>query len=457
MKKAEGNLLIVDDNQEVLDALSLFIDDEFNQVYYLKNPNLISSHLEINNIDLVLLDMNYSAGLNTGNEGLFWMREILKFDPYIVIIPITAYGEIKTAIKALKEGAFDFVLKPWDNDKLLSTLKAALKLRLSKKELKELKQKNEILIKDSHNPFSQIIGNSKAIQEIHQLIRKISKTDANVLVLGENGTGKELIARDIHKKSFRKEKVFIPVDLGSLSETLFESELFGHKKGAFTDATTEKTGRFEAANGGTIFLDEIGNIPLSLQSKLLSVIQNKEIYKVGSSKPIPADVRIICATNRNIEKLISEGQFREDLFYRINTLVVELPPLRNRLSDIEALAEYFIKKYASDYNKGKIAINKKALEKLKKHNWPGNIREFKHTIEKSIILAENSLLTEQDFEFRKSTGSYEIMNKALTLNEIERNAIVNALNKHNGNLSEAAKELAISRQTIYNKMNKFEL
>lgn len=455
MKKAEGNLLIVDDNQEVLDALSLFLDDEFGQVYYIKNPNLIPRYLEINNIDVVLLDMNYSAGLNTGNEGLFWLREIIKFDPNIAIIPITAYGEVKMAVKALKEGAFDFVLKPWDNDKLLSTLKAALKLRKSKNELKELRQKNEILIKDSHNKFSQIVGGSKAIQEIRQLINKISKTEASVLILGENGTGKELIAREIHKNSLRKNKVFIPVDLGSLSETLFESELFGHLKGAFTDAKEEKTGRFEAANGGTIFLDEIGNIPLSLQAKLLSVIQNKEIYKVGSSKPIPINVRILCATNKNIEKLISDGQFRDDLYYRINTLVIELPPLRNRLSDLEILSDYFIKKYASTYNKGNIKINKKALEKLKKHDWPGNIREFEHTIEKAIILAESNLLTEQDFGFRKSTGADIIIDKPMTLEEIEKNAIINALNKNKGNLSEAAKELAISRQTIYNKMSKY--
>lgn len=457
MQKPQENLLIVDDNQDVLDSLSLFIEKEFNKVIYLSNPNLIPENLKKYNIDLVLLDMNYTAGVNNGNEGIFWLREISDYDKDIVVIPITAYGEVNIAVKALKEGAFDFVLKPWDNDKLISTLKAAKKLRQTKKEVKSLKIKNDILEKESNKNFSGIVGKSKKIKEVLELITKISKTDTNVLILGENGTGKEVIAKEIYRNSTRKNQLFVPVDLGSLNESLFESELFGYEKGAFTDAKESKTGRFEAANGGTIFLDEIGNIPLNLQAKLLSVIQNKEIYKLGSSKAIPIDVRIICATNKNLEKLVDEGLFREDLYYRINTIVIDLPPLRERKDDIELLAEKFIQKFASEYKKGKFQLNQSAIDKLKNHNWPGNIRELRHTIEKAIILAENNVLTNDDFIFRKSEIRTNFTNetKAMTLEEIEKMAIISALNKHNGNLSEAAKELAISRQTIYNKMNKY--
>lgn len=455
MIKPEGNLLIVDDNQDVLDAISLFIENEFENVYYLRNPNLILENLKKNNVDIVLLDMNYSAGINSGNEGIFWMREILKFDGNIAIIPFTAYGEVEIAVKALKEGAFDFVLKPWDNDKLLSTLKAAFKLQKSKQKVNELKAKNEILIEESNNKYPEIIGSSEVMKKIHHLINKVSVTNANILILGENGTGKELVAREIYKKSNRKNEVFIPVDLGSLSESLFESELFGHEKGAFTDAKEKKIGRFEAANNGTIFLDEIANIPLSLQAKLLSVIQNKEVYKVGSSKPTSIDVRLICATNKNLEKMVNEGLFREDLFYRINTIVIDLPPLRERDNDVCILSEFFVNKYANNYNKKNLQINQKALEKLELHNWPGNIRELEHTIEKAVILSENNILNEDDFNFRKSENNLFDKNRALTLEEIEKDVIISVLKKHKGNLSEASKELAISRQTMYNKMNKF--
>ncbi|NOQ24708.1 MAG: response regulator [Bacteroidales bacterium] len=455
MIKPKGNLLIVDDNQDVLDALSLFIENEFEKVYYLRNPNLILENLKKNKIDIVLLDMNYSAGINSGNEGIFWMREILKFDTDIVIIPITAYGEVEIAVNALKAGAFDFVLKPWDNDKLLSTLKAAFKLRKSKQEVNELKVKNDILIEESNKKYPELIGSSEAINKIHKLIDKVSVTNANILVLGENGTGKELVAREIYKKSNRKNEVFIPVDLGSLSESLFESELFGHEKGAFTDAKEKKIGRFEAANNGTIFLDEIANIPLSLQAKLLSVIQNKEVYKVGSAKPTSIDVRLICATNKNLEEMVNEGLFREDLFYRINTIVIDLPPLRERDNDVCILSKFFVKKYADNYNKKNLQINQRALNKLKIHNWPGNIRELEHTIEKAVILSENNILNEEDFSFRKSESNLFDRNRALTLEEIEKDVIISVLEKHKGNLSEASKELAISRQTMYNKMNKF--
>lgn len=455
MIKPEGNLLIVDDNKDVLDALSLFIENEFEKVYYLRNPNLILENLKKNKIDIVLLDMNYSAGINSGNEGIFWMREILKFDADIVIIPITAYGEVEIAVNALKEGAFDFVLKPWDNDKLLSSLKAAFKLRKSKQEVNELKVKNDILIEESNKKYPELIGSSEAIKKIHKLIDKVSVTNANILVLGENGTGKELVAREIYKKSNRKNEIFISVDLGSLSELLFESELFGHEKGAFTDAKEKRIGRFEAANNGTIFLDEIANIPLSLQAKLLSVIQNKEVYKVGSAKPTSIDVRLICATNKNLEEMVNEGLFREDLFYRINTIVIDLPPLRERDNDVCILSEFFVKKYANNYNKKNLQINQRALNKLKIHNWPGNIRELEHTIEKAVILSENNILNEEDFSFRKSGSNLFDKNRALTLEEIEKDVIISVLEKHKGNLSEASKELAISRQTMYNKMNKF--
>lgn len=457
MKKTEGNLLIVDDNQDVLDALSLFIEDHFKQVYYIKNPNLIPQYLRTKDIDIVLLDMNYSAGINTGNEGLFWMREIIKYDSEIIIIPITAYGEVSTAVKSLKEGAFDFVLKPWDNDKLLSTLNAGYKLRKSKKEVKTLKRQNEILIEETKDKIPELVGNSKIIKDIYGLINKVASTDTNILIQGENGTGKEVISREIYKKSKRNDKAFVSVDLGSLSTNLFESELFGYEKGAFTDAKERKAGRFEIADGGTLFLDEIGNIPLSLQAKLLSAIQNKEIYRIGSTVPVKVDVRLICATNQNLEQMVNKGLFREDLFYRINTIVIDLPPLRSRTEDIPVFAEYFLQKFTSTYNKNNLKITPKALDKLKQHNWPGNIRELEHTIEKAVILADHHLIDTEDFNFRKTGNLNPASTDSLTLVEIEKNAILNALNKHKGNLSEAAKELAISRQTIYNKMTKFGL
>ena len=455
MKKAEGNLLIVDDNQDILDALSLFIEDDFKEVFYVKNPNLIPQYIKNNNIDLVLLDMNYSAGINNGNEGIYWIKEILDFDPEIVIIPITAYGEVSIAVKSLKEGAFDFVLKPWDNQKLLSTLKAGYKLRKSKKEVKNLKRQNEILIEENKSKIPELIGNSQLINDVYKLVKKVAKTDANILILGENGTGKEVISRELYKRSNRNNKPFVSVDLGSFNENLFESELFGHEKGAFTDAKERKIGRFEVAQEGTLFMDEIGNIPLQLQAKLLSVIQNKEVIRIGSTLPIPIDVRLICATNKNLEQLVSEGLFREDLFYRINTIVIEIPPLRSRIEDISLFAKYFLQKFADTYQKNNLKFTPKAIEKLKQHTWPGNVRELEHNIEKVVILSENEYIDATDFDLRRISNFPSETSRALTLEEIEKNAIINALNKNNGNLSEAAKELAISRQTIYNKMNKF--
>jgi len=457
MKKLNGTLLIVDDNQDVLDAFSLFLENEIEKVLYLNNPNLIPDQLRKNNIDVVLLDMNFSAGINSGNEGIYWMKEILNQDQSISIIPITAYGEVQLAVKALKEGAFDFVLKPWDNDKILSTIKAAFKLRKSKQQVNELKIKNETLIEDSNKKFPEIKGNSSVIKKIHQLINKVAVTTANVLILGENGTGKELLAREIYKKSERKNDIFTSVDLGSLSESLFESELFGHEKGSFTDAKSEKIGRFEVANKGTIFLDEIGNISLSLQAKLLSVIQNNEIYRVGASTPIPINVRLICATNQNLEKMVNEGLFREDLYYRINTIQIDLPPLRERQNDVYLLSEFFVKKYSSIYNRTELKLTQKALEKLKSHSWPGNIRELEHTIEKAVILSENKILTVDDFQFRKSDNINLNASVPETLEEIEKNAIINAIQTYKGNLTEAAKKLAISRQTMYNKISKYNI
>jgi DNA-binding NtrC family response regulator len=454
MKKTKGTLLIVDDNQDILDALSLFVENEFEKTLYLSNPNLISECLRKESIDVVLLDMNFSAGINSGNEGIYWMKEILRYDKDISVIPITAYGEVKLAVKALKEGAFDFILKPWDNDKLTSTLKAAFKLRYSKLEIKNLETKNETLIEESNKKFPSIMGTSPAIKKINNVIDKVAHTNANILILGENGTGKELTARELYKKSERKNEIFVSVDLGSLSESLFESELFGHEKGAFTDAKSEKIGRFETANNGTIFLDEIGNIPLSLQAKLLSVLQNNEIYKLGSSKPIPINIRLICATNRNLIKMVDDGLFRDDLYYRINTIQIELPALRDRENDIDLLSEFFVKKYASMYNKSNVKISQKALIRLKSHAWPGNIRELEHTIEKAIILSDNQILSENDFNLRNSNTG-QLIESAITLEEIEKNAILLAIKNNNGNLTEAAKRLAISRQTMYNKINKY--
>lgn len=449
----DAKILVVDDNKSVLSALEILLQFEYKRVVTLSNPNQISSFADLKDYDIVLLDMNFSAGVNTGNEGLYWLREILKRAPQISVITMTAYGAIDLAVKALKEGATDFVLKPWNNDKLLATVKSAFELRKSRKEVHQLRQKETSLKQLINHNKNLIVGNSKALHSVLGLVAKVAKTDVNVLVTGENGTGKELIARELHNLSTRHKEVFIAVDMGSISENLFESELFGHMKGAFTDAKEDRAGKFEAASGGTLFLDEIGNLSLQAQSKLLSAIQNKTVVRVGSNKSIPVDIRLICATNCNLDTMVSDGLFREDLLYRINTIYIKVPSLRERDGDILVLADFYLHKFTSKYGKQGLRINQAAQEKLMAYPWPGNVRELLHTMERAVILSEGNILKPSDFLLNpKSPVSSD--SRPTTLEEMELLMITNALDQNEGNYSAAAEQLGISRQTLYNKLKK---
>ena len=449
----DAKILVIDDNKSVLSALEILLQFEFKNVETLSNPNQISSYPNLSDLDIILLDMNFTAGVNTGNEGLYWLREIKKRAKHISVIMMTAYGAIDLAVEALKEGASDFILKPWSNERLLTTVKSAYKLRKAQNEVNQLKQKESNLKQVINHKKGYIIGNSKALNSVLNMVRKVAKTNVNVLITGENGTGKELIAREVHKLSSRNNEVFIPVDMGSISESLFESELFGHIKGSFTDAKGDRTGKFEAANGGTLFLDEIGNISLQTQAKLLSAIQNKEIVRVGSNKSIPVDIRLICATNCNLDKMVADGLFREDLLYRINTISVEVPPLREREGDILILMNFFLKKFSAKYGKPQLRINQKAEEKLSSYKWPGNIRELLHSLERAVILSEGNILTPDDFLLNLNSA-LSLDSGPDTLEEMEQLMIANALDKNNGNYSAAAEQLGISRQTLYNKLKK---
>jgi DNA-binding NtrC family response regulator len=453
----KGKLLIVDDHKQVLKALTQLLEPEFDSITGLSNPNQIVSCMSKEEFEVILLDMNFSAGVNTGNEGIYWLNRILKSDPSAVVVMITAYADVNLAVRAIKEGATDFVVKPWDNNKLITTLQAALKLRQSKVENKKLRDRQKQLNKGILKQYGPLIGKSQAMENVLQVMKKVARTDADVLVIGENGTGKELIVKDIHNNSRRADEAFISIDMGTLTETLFESEMFGHIKGAFTDAKEDKTGWFETASGGTLFLDEIGNLSLSMQSKLLTAIQNRVIYKVGSKAPIPFDVRLICATNKNLEEMISKNLFREDLYYRINTIVIEIPSLRDRGEDIVLLAEHFLKEYASKYEKFYLKFSSKTLDKLMKYNWPGNVRELRHTVEKAVILSDSDVLMPDDFIISHSTQKSIDLEKPLTFDEIEKQAVQIALRNNHGNVLKASKELGLARQTLYNKMQKYNL
>jgi len=453
MQSQKDNILIVDDNKSILSTLEILLSPEFQCVTTISNPNQIPTELRKKEYNLVILDMNFKAGVNSGNEGIYWLGRIKETHPELSVVMITAYGDIDMAVKALKAGASDFVLKPWDNEKLLATLKLALQLNLSKKEVKQLKERETELKKEINRDQRFIIGSSPQLMNILNLVRKVARTDANILITGENGTGKELIAQEIHRLSSRSGEVLVSVDMGALSETLFESELFGHVKGSFTDAHENRQGKFEIADKGTLFLDEIGNLSFHLQAKLLAVIENRQFSRIGSNQVIPTDIRLICATNRNIESMVNEGLFREDLLYRINTIQIELPPLRDRGNDIFILAEFFLKKYAYKYNKSNLRINQLAHEKLLKYSWPGNIRELQHTIEKAVILSESSVLKPDDFYLRH-THNVNNNHSFTTLEEMERQMIQQALEKNNGNFTAAADQLGITRQTLYNRFKK---
>lgn len=458
MGKIKGKILVVDDNEGILKSLSFILSQEFDEVVTIKNPAKFTSLLQSGTFDVILLDMNFTAGINTGNEGLYWLKEILKSDPNAVVILITAYGDVELAVKAMKEGATDFVQKPFDSLKLVSTVRSAYQLRQSKLKVDKLIHTQKHLSEELDKKYSTLIGESKAIKDVLETVKKVAPTDANVLILGENGTGKELIAREVHRQSKRANDVFISVDLGSLSETLFESELFGHRKGAFTDAKEDRTGRFETASGGSLFLDEIGNLPLSLQSKLLTVLQNRNIIPVGSNKPIPIDVRLISATNKPLSNMIKDNLFREDLMFRINTVQIEIPPLRERENDILLLAEHFLKIYGKKYDKPNIKINGNAIDKLKEYEWPGNVRELQHMIENSVIMAENNIIKPENLQFTSTIESGKTRFKAsLNLSNVEKLTIKEALFKNKDNINKTAKELGITRKTLYNKIEKYEL
>ena len=398
--------------------------------------------------------MNFSKGQNTGNEGFYWLNRILKTDKDAIVILITAYGDVELAVRSIREGATDFVLKPFDNDKLLATINTSISLRKSKLQINKLKQTRQIITRDIEKKHSIIKGTSQVMEQIYSSVKKVAKTDANILILGENGTGKEVIAREIHRLSTRSEETFIHIDLGAVPGTLFESELFGHKKGAFTDAKEDRVGRFEIANNGTLFLDEIANIPLPLQAKLLSALQNKEVVPVGSNNHIPFNVRLISATNKSIEQLISEDLFREDLYYRINTIIIEIPPLRERGEDKIILSDHFLQMFSEKYNKPNLKFSKNSYDQLINYCWPGNVRELQHTIEKAVIMCDANIITPNDLMLNQSKIT-SLKTEPIKLEEIEKQAILRALDNNNGVLTFAAKELGIARQTMYNKMKKY--
>ena len=450
----QGTILVVDDNKAVLNALEMLLAGVFREVITIRTPNQIEATLESGRVDVVLLDMNFSAGINTGNEGLYWLSRIKGYAAEIPVVLFTAYADIDLAVRAVKEGATDFVVKPWDNAKLVATLLAAYRLHESRREVKQLKAKEEVL-KGQLSPERTVVwGESDAMCRVRQLIEKVAVTDANVLITGENGTGKEIVAREIHALSGRKGEVMISVDMGAITETLFESELFGHVKGAFTDAREDRVGKFEAANKGTLFLDEIGNLSYALQSKLLATLQSRKVIRVGSNKPVDVNIRLICATNSDLPRMVKEGTFREDLLYRINTIHVEVPPLRERGNDILLLAEAFLRDYGRKYRKPDLSFSSETRQRLLGYSWPGNVRELQHTVEKAVIMCDRQVLTPEDFLFKSEPSE---MAPLETLEDMEREMIRKALVRHEGNLSAVASRLGITRQTLYNKMKKFNL
>lgn len=448
---------MIDDDEDVLLAAKMLLKKQNHHVIIEKNPNKIPFLLNNDTYDVILLDMNFSKDITSGKEGFHWLEQILDRDPQAVVILITAFGDVEMAVRALKQGATDFILKPWQNEKLIATIATAIKLRKSYNEVDSLKKAKEMLEEQISRPFGDIIGESQAIRDVFSIIDKVAKTDANVLILGENGTGKELIARAIHQRSLRKGESFVSVDMGAITESLFESELFGHKKGAFTDAREDRPGRFELANKGTLFLDEIGNLSLSLQSKLLSALQSRHVTRVGSNQSRPVDIRLICATNMPIHEMVGDGSFRQDLLYRINTVEIRVPPLSERVEDIPLLAKHFLSYYSRKYHKTISRISEEAINRLKRYAWPGNIRELQHAIERAVIMTDSDYLQESDFLFGRSSAGPANAGDTLNLDEVEKTAISRALQLHNGNISKAADELGLTRASLYRRMEKYGL
>lgn len=453
----EANILIVDDDRDVLETARMFLKQEFTRIQIEQQPEKLPFLVQHSGFDLILLDMNFKKGVNDGEEGFHWLGEILKADPHAVVILITAYGEVDLAVKAMKHGATDFVLKPWKNQKLLGTMLSALQLRHTRKEVEKLRVTQEKLSDTIDLPYQNFVGDSAAIKRVRELIDRVASTDADVLVLGENGTGKELVARAIHRQSHRKDRVFITVDLGAITETLFESELFGHVKGSFTDARNDKPGRFELASGGTLFLDEIGNLSMALQSKLLTVLQNRSVQRVGSTKEVPVDFRLVCATNMPLNEMVYEKKFRQDLLYRINTVEIRVPALRERIEDIGLLTEHFLNIYSRKYRRPGMRIGKSAFQKLKKYYWPGNIRELQHAVERAVILSEDRVIDKTELLIGAAVPRPKEEGTPKTLGEMEKIFILQSLDDHGGNVSQTAVALGMTRTALYRRMKKHRI
>lgn len=456
--KKEGTIVVVDDNRSMLTAVEILLGGIFDKVVTLSSPNRLLSTLREVKADVLLLDMNFSSGINSGNEGLYWLTEVKKAEPAIEVVLFTAYADIDLAVKAMQRGATDFVVKPWNNAKLVATLQAAMALRKSRSEAKQLGDIKRSFGPEGGPENGMFWGTSAPMRRLRAIVEKVADTDANILITGENGTGKEMLAREIHRLSGRKDELIVTVDLGAIPETLFESELFGHVKGAFTDARADRAGKFEAASGGSLFLDEIGNLPYHQQAKLLTAIQSRSIVRVGSNAPIPVNIRLISATNRDLNQMVAGSEFREDLLYRINTIHIEIPPLAERTEDIVPLGQIFLKRYAAKYNKPCAGFNDSALDKLMGHSWSGNIRELQHTVEKAVIMAEGELITADELLIsRRETPQGAQAIAPSTLDEMERSMIANAMHRHGGNLSAVAAQLGVTRQTLYNKIKKYDL
>ncbi|MFC2080040.1 sigma-54-dependent transcriptional regulator [Bacteroidota bacterium] len=459
MDEKFGKILAVDDNEDILFALKLLLRQHVELIETINGPDRIPELMKKESWDVILLDMNFTKDAISGQEGFDALQVIMDHDPNAVVVFITAYGDAEKAVKAIKAGATDFILKPWQNEKIVATINSAINLRRSRLQAESLKMKQQEISAVLDQPFTDFIGNSDEMQEVFRTIKKVASTDANVLILGENGTGKELVARAIYRNSLRKQEVFISVDLGSIAETLFESELFGHEKGAFTDAHKMKQGRFEIASGGTLFLDEIGNLSYPLQSKLLTVIERREVVRVGAGKPLPVDVRLICATNNNIHEDVKTGNFRQDLLYRINTVEIHLPTLRERTGDIPLLSDHFLKIYGKKYRKPIRNIQSSALKKLNQYHWPGNVRELQHAIERAVIMSEGSSLGPDDFilssERSSSVNDHDF--DTYNLEDIEKSIINKVMKQNQGNVTQAATQLGLTRTSLYRRMEKHGL
>ncbi|MFI5452611.1 sigma-54-dependent transcriptional regulator [Pedobacter sp. UC225_61] len=454
----DANILVIDDDDDILLSARLFLKQHFNQILTCKSPREINVLLSKNDVDIILLDMNYQKGASDGREGLYWLEHILSIDKDYVVILMTAFGNVELAVQAIKKGAIDFILKPWENEKLYATLSAAARLRQSNKKVKKLEKIHTSIQGDMARKFEHIVGNDASVQQLQKTLLKVAPTDANVLILGENGTGKQVFAYELHKNSLRRKQIFMHVDLGSLNENLFESELFGYAKGAFTDAREDKPGRFEMADGGTIFLDEIGNLSLPLQAKLLSVLQNRTVTRLGENKERKIDVRLISATNMPLNEMVAKGTFRQDLLFRINTVELLLPPLRQRGNDIVLLASHFLQVFGTKYHKTITKITYKAEQIMLSYSWPGNIRELQHVIERAIIMADGLEINENDLQLSpQKFGQQSVLQADMPLEEMEKMMVNKAIEKHKGNISKAAAELGLTRAALYRRIEKFGL